>query len=145
MKNCIPALLLLFAITSCTVKGNFDTAKNNIAGSPVTNDTVRIANDSLEYEIIIIDNGFNAWLKSRAQKRGYYSQPYLENKNRMWVTEWNIRSQQPQRYGANMYQMRIDYENNVNYGYEVNYLLYNYLVYFQNVNRQRLGGLVPEF
>jgi predicted aspartyl protease len=29
-------------------------------------DTVRIANDALEYEVIIIDAGFNSWLVSRA-------------------------------------------------------------------------------
>jgi hypothetical protein len=27
-------------------------------------DTVRIANDALEYEVIIIDAGFNSWLVS---------------------------------------------------------------------------------
>ena len=47
------------------------------------------------------------------------------------------------RWG-DMYQMRIDYDQNINYGYEVNYLLYNYLVYFQLSNNQRLGGIVPQ-
>lgn len=107
------------------------------------NDTVRIANDSLEYEVIIIDPGFNSWLASRAKPRGYYGQPYLENKNRFWVQEWNSRVLDPRRWG-DMYQMRIDYDPNINYGYEVNYLLYNYLVYFQLSNNQRLGGIVPQ-
>ena len=107
------------------------------------NDTVRIANDSLEYEVIIIDPGFNSWLASRARPRGYYGQPYLENKNRFWVQEWNSRVLDPRRWG-DMYQMRIDYDPNINYGYEVNYLLYNYLVYFQLSNNQRLGGIVPQ-
>ena len=132
-------------MSSCTTKSNFTKQDKSVGTAQPVSDTVRIANDELEYEIIIIDNGFNAWLQSRAQKRGYYDQAYLENKNRMWVTEWNSRVMQPRKYGATMYEMRIDYQNNIDYGYEVNYLLYNYLVYFQNVNRQRLGGIVPKF
>ena len=108
------------------------------------NDTVRIVNDSLEYEVIIIEPGFNTWLASHARPRGYYAQPYLENKNRFWVTEWNVRANQPARY-RDMYQMRIDYDPKINYGYEVNYLLYNYLVYFQQTTGQKLGGIVPQF
>jgi len=113
-----------------------------VAASP--GDTIRIANDELEYEVIIIDPGFSTWLASRARPKGYYSQAHLEGKNRIWVMEWNSRAMDPQRYGG-MYEMRIDYQNNIDYGYEVNYLIYNYLVYFQQTNRQRLGGIVPEF
>jgi len=109
-----------------------------------SNDTVRIANDSLEYEIIIIDPGFNSWLVSRARPRGYYTQSYFENRNRIWVMEWNNRALNPTRYG-DMYQMQIDYQSRINYGYEVNYLLYNYLVYFQVSNSQKLGGNVPQY
>ena len=36
-----------------------------------------------------------------------------------------------------------NYETNINYGYEVNYMLYNYLVYFQLKNNQKLGGFSP--
>jgi len=130
-------LIIIIGCNSQKTLGTTDTGT-------VTNDTVRIANDSLEYEVIIIDPGFNTWLASRARPRGYYGQPYLENKNRFWVTEWNSRVLDPQRWG-NMYQMRIDYDPKINYGYEVNYLLYNYLVYFQLANNQRLGGIVPQF
>ena len=141
--------LLLFAITvttliSCnTAQNKFpETARSIPTGT--ANDTVRIANDELEYEIIIIDPGFNTWLASRARPRGFYSQQHLESKNRFWVTEWNNRFMQPRRYG-DLYQMQIDYRPGINYGYEVNYMLYNYLVYFQQSNGQRLGGIVPEF
>jgi len=117
--------------------------ENEMAGA-TANDTIRIANDSLEYEVIIIDPGFNTWLASRARPRNYYSLPYLENKNLFWVTEWNIRASNALRYG-DLYQMRIDYSPQIRYGYEVNYLLYNYLVYFQQSNNQRLGGIVPQY
>ncbi|WP_116787256.1 DUF6146 family protein [Flavobacterium psychrotrophum] len=117
--------------------------KSQIAAAHLS-DTVRIANDSLEYEVIIIDAGFNSWLYSRAKPRGYYGEPYLRNKNLFWVTEWNVRANSPLQYGE-LYQLRIDYDPKINYGYEVNYLLYNYLVYFQITNNQRLGGVVPQY
>jgi hypothetical protein len=106
-------------------------------------DTIRIANDSLKYEVIIIDAGFNAWLNSTALPRNYYSQSYLENKNRIYVNEWNRRVLQPMRYNPNLYEMTIDYEPNIDYGYEVNYLIYNYMIYFQNTYKQKLDGYVP--
>lgn len=151
MKTYVLTLAIVFTlIISCkTGLGANDSniirgkAENEVAGT-TANDTVRIANDSLEYEIIIIDPGFNSWLLSRAQPRNYYGQAYLENKNRFWVNEWNIRVNQSQRYG-DMYQMSIDYRSGIDYGYEVNYLLYNYLVYFQITNRQRLGGALPQY
>lgn len=108
------------------------------------NDTVRIANDSIEYEVIIIDPGFNSWLASNARTRGFYSQNYLESRNYPWVMEWNTKARSPRNnYEVNLYQMQIDYESGTNYGYEVNYMLYNYLVYFQIKNNIRLGGFMP--
>ena len=35
------------------------------------------------------------------------------------------------------------YENNINYGYEVNYMLFNYLTYFQLSNNIKLGSFAP--
>jgi hypothetical protein len=106
------------------------------------NDTIRISNEELEYEIIIFDPGFNAWLMSHARPRGYYSQSYLEARNRVWVLEWNTRANLPLQ-NRNLYEMRIDYDSHTNYGYEVNYLLFNYLVYFQQKNNVNLGGFSP--
>jgi hypothetical protein len=99
-------------------------------------DTVRIANDSIEYEIIIIEPGFDSWLAT-AKPRNYFSLVYLENKNRMWVSEWNQRVLD-HRYDRNLYEMRIDYQPHIHYGLEVNYLLYQYFSYFQQRYKQRL-------
>ena len=103
------------------------------------NDTVVIENPDLEYEIIIIEPGFNTWLASTAKPEGYYSQSYLENKNIFYVSEWNNRVNQPQRYNPNLYELPIDYSSTIDYGYEVNYKLYNYFIYFQLNYKQQLG------
>ncbi len=101
---------------------------------------VVIANDSLEYEIIIFDIGFNRFLNTIAQPEGYYSQSYLEARNRVWVTEWNYRARQPSRFNPNLYENIIDYQNTTDYGYEVNYKLFNYFLFAQQKYKMSLGG-----
>lgn len=142
MKNSFYIVVLIVSVlVGCkTSKSGFTETKK-----PATsiNDTVRIANEELEYEVIIIDPGFSTWLNTMALPRGYYSQSYLESKNQLYVSEWNNRVMQPLRYNPNLYEMTINYEPAVNYGYEVNYLIYNYMIYFQNTYKQRLFGHVP--
>lgn len=101
-----------------------------------TSDTVRIANDSIEYEIIIIEPGFNAWLITQPPK-GYYGLNYLETKNRFYVVEYNNRVYSPS-YDRNLYQQEINYDPSISYGLEVNYLLYNYFKYFEITYNQKL-------
>lgn len=142
MRNSIYIVIfVLCLIIGCTTKKS--SKINAISPLATQKDTIRIANDSLKYEVIIIDPGFNAWLNSTALPRNYYSQSYLENKNRIYVNEWNRRVLQPMRYNPNLYEMTIDYEPNIDYGYEVNYLIYNYMIYFQNTYKQKLDGYVP--
>ncbi|MFV8327906.1 DUF6146 family protein [Flavobacterium sp. ZS1P14] len=141
MKNSFYILvIILISLFSCkSSKSTFSKLDKTIPQS----DTVRIANDELQYEVIIIDPGFSTWINSRAYPRGYHSQSYLENKNQIYVSEWNSRVLQPQLYDPNLYEMTINYDSNINYGYEVNYLLYNYFIYFQNTYKQKLFGYVP--
>jgi len=142
MKKCISILIVLLTIIACSTTSQNVTVNNN-SNNKKENDTVRIANDSLEYEVIIIDNGFSFWLNSMALPRNYHSLSFLENKNYQYVTEWNNRALQPNRFSPNLYEMRIDYQPQIHYGYEVNYLIYNYMIYFQNTYKQKLAGYVP--
>ncbi|WP_445452037.1 DUF6146 family protein [Flavobacterium sp. 25HG05S-40] len=142
MKKIALTLILLVAMASCHFDKNI-TTKAKTPDTPKASDVVRIANDSLEYEVLIIDAGFNSWLLGNARPRGFYSETYLENKNQIYVNEWNNRALQPQRFNSDLYEMQINYDPNIHYGYEVNYLIYNYMVYFQIKNRQQLAGFVP--
>lgn len=136
-----PLLVTMVIFWSCTTSKSINTSGEK---RMAVNDTVRISNDSLEYEVIIVDPGFTSWLITQARPRQFYGLDYLENKNRMFVTEWNNRVMQPQRYSPDLYEMRINYDWNIKYGYEVNYMIYNYLVYFQNKYKQRFSGYVPQ-
>lgn len=101
-------------------------------------DSIRIADDD-GYEIIIFEPGFTAWMVGNARPRQYYSKQFLRTRNIVYVTEWNQRVIQPNRYGASLYQQEINFRPNVDYGYEVNYQLYYYFIYFQQKYNQRLG------
>ena len=130
---------------SCGSQKTLITPSNeeNIAFNQIKGDTITIANEESEYEIIIIEPGFNYWLLSVAQPEGFYSQNYLENRNAIWVIEWNQRVLQPQRFDPNLYELTINYDSTIDYGYEVNYKLYNYFIYFQRKYNQRLGTFNP--
>ncbi len=106
-------------------------------------DTVVIGAEESNYEIIIIEPGFLTWLQSIAKPEGYYTQSFLENRNRIYVINWNQRVLDPQRYDPLLYELQIDYRPNIDYGYEVNYKLYNYFIYFQRKYNQRLGPFYP--
>lgn len=143
MKKIIYILLVSIFIFNCNSTKKTVSKKNERLENIKLNDTVKIANDEIEYEIIIIEPGFNFWLASRARQKGYYSQSFLENRNFQYVIEWNQRVSQPQRFDTSLYELRIDYQQGTNYGYEVNYLLYNYFIYFQLTYNQTLGAFVP--
>lgn len=136
MKYFFYILFLGVVIYSCS-----STRDRQMQDTPVAteNDTVRIANDSLEYEIIIIDPGFSYFLNAVAHPEGYYSQSYLENKNKFLVTDYNQRVRQPFRYDPHIYEQEINYDPQIDYGYEVNYKLYNYFVYLSRKYNQKFS------
>ncbi|MDP5231588.1 MAG: DUF6146 family protein [Cellulophaga sp.] len=130
---------------SCTSSKNTiqTTDDEKIAFNQTKGDTITIANEETEYEIIIIEPGFDFWIQSVAQPPGFFSQNYLETRNNIWVIEWNQRVLQPQRHNPNLYELTINYDSFTDYGYDVNYKLYNYFVYFQRKYNQRLGTFYP--
>ncbi|QKX06403.1 hypothetical protein HN014_16290 [Aquimarina sp. TRL1] len=135
MKTILQISLLFIFIYSCS-----STNKGKDMNAPITtdiaSDTIRISNDSLSYEIIIIEPGFNAWLVTQ-RPRGFYSKQFLANRNRQYVIEYNQRVLQPQRFNPNIYEQQINYQSNIDYGYEVNYLLFNYFLFLEQRYRQR--------
>ncbi len=127
-------VILMFACTSSKKAANSD----EIVSTDKTKDTIRIVNEELEYEILIIDIGFNSWLVTQ-RPITYYSQPTLEIKNNLNVIEWNIRVMNPFRYNSMLYEQTIEYRSGIDYGKEVNYMLYMYFKFFQEKYNQRLS------
>lgn len=141
----LPILLLLLILNSCGSQKEVlkisDEEKQVFESG--TEEPVEISDDETEYEIIIIEPGFYTWLQSIARPEGYYSQSFLEGRNQLLVINWNQRVLQPNRFNPNLYELQINYNPQIDYGYEVNYKLYNYFIFFQRRYNQRLGPFLP--
>lgn len=137
MKKIITTLLLALLIIACATTNTTDAAHTDKESKTKSLDTVRIANDSLEYEIIIIEPGFQSWLVTQPP-RGYYIQKVLENRNLFSVQEYNRRVLDSRYNRTNLYEQQIDYQPGIDYGYEVNYLLFNYFEFFEETYNQKL-------
>ena len=96
-------------------------------------DTVSV--DSLEYKLIVLDPGFDAWLATKPSNE-FYSKEYYERRNQLYVNEWNSRYMTLRQ--SNLYETYIDYNPGVDYGLDLNYRLYYYFRYFEETNRVRL-------
>lgn len=132
--------ILLF---SCAVNPTDGVVKK---GDTEKEQPVVIANDSLEYEVIIFDVGYNLYLNTIARPKGYYSQKYMENWNKIFVTNWNNRVLSPNQYDTAIYNNVIDYNFATNYGLDVNYKLFNYFLFAQRKYKMRLDngvGAIP--
>ena len=135
MKLLKQILILLTFSTVILACGSSSLKKVSEKEEPVI-----IENDSLEYQIIIIDIGFNTFLNTIAKPEGFYSQAYLEARNRTWVLAWNNRVRNPSQFDASIYENVIDFQAGINYGYEVNYKLFNYFLFAQQKYKMNLGG-----
>ncbi len=118
----IIAFFLLIAPDVYGQKGNKKVERSKV-------DTLSLVNDSLEYELIIIDPGFESWLAGKPSMN-YLSDSYYRSKNNLYVIEWNNRYLSPHRYGL-IYENYIEYDPRVDYGIELNYKLYYYFKYFE--------------
>ena len=135
--------ILLMPFISCNTPKSAVVSDDEQLQNKKYSDTVTMTSDDGEYQIIIIEPGFYGWLNSIARVRGYYSQSFFETRNLMMVQEYNLRVQQPDRFDPNLYPFRIEYYPGIDYGYELNYQLYNYFVYFQLHYNQRLTPIEP--
>ncbi|OBX24169.1 MULTISPECIES: DUF6146 family protein [Bizionia] len=142
MKSLCSILITLCLFASCKTPETV----GNVSETAITEtqDTIKLVNEELEYEVIIIEAGFDSWMARRAKPRSFYTQSFLEAKNIQYVTEWNNRVVSS-RYNNNLYGMSINYQQGTDYGLELNYLLYHYFVFFQEKYKQKLSSHNPQF
>lgn len=84
--------------------------------------------DSTEYQLLIIDPGFESWLATQ-QSVSFHSNQYYRLWNLRYVNEWNnlYRSGRYPQY----VESYVDYDPNADYDVELNYKLYWYFRYFE--------------
>ena len=136
MRDVLIILMFVGIISSCESNKSVSNSESEAVGQEVA-DTIRIENKELEYEIIILEVGFESWLATQ-RPRWYYTQSVLENRNKYFVLEWNRRAGFPGQYDPMLYNQPINYQMHIDYGKEVNYLLYMYFEFFQERYKQRL-------
>ena len=124
-------LFMLLIISSC---GNFNNTSNEDKVEYSTLTLEGISDDSLEYNIIIDDIGYDSFLIMQ-KPMNFYSQRYYENWNRYYVSDWNIKVGTANYHSTkyqNVFDMYIDYDPTVDYGMMVNYKLYYYFRFVEN-------------
>jgi hypothetical protein len=87
-------------------------------------------NDSIEYELIVLDPEFDFWFRAVQKGEWYYSQSYLENWNRQLVSQWNSQVGQRSRRGC-IPEIYIHYDSNIDYGKTLNHKLFYYFRFVQ--------------
>lgn len=85
--------------------------------------------DSLQYELIILDAGFDTWFLTHSKPVWFYSQEWYENWNRQYVTAWNHHTTDSR--SRRFFETYIDYRPMVNYGLDLNYKLFYYFQYVE--------------
>ncbi|MDY0199285.1 MAG: DUF6146 family protein [Tenuifilaceae bacterium] len=126
----IGLIILSLLIFSCASQREM---ANNSSGRLALKDTSQVK-DSLEYDLIIFDQGFDYWLSSRSFQKNQYSNSYLQSMNNLYVIEWNRRYSM----GDHKIESYIDYSPFNEYDFELNYKLYMYFKYFEESNRIKL-------
>ncbi|WP_163716345.1 DUF6146 family protein [Mangrovibacterium lignilyticum] len=113
--------IVILTIIACTSKKELTIQENE----EINNE------DSVSYELIVLDPGFESWFLSRSKPANFHSQAYYESWNQRYVNAWNY-----QRMGYRYSQLiygNIDYDFNTNYGLELNHKLFYYFIYVENV------------
>lgn len=95
--------------------------------SLVTIEEADQASDSTEYELIVLEPGFDSWFVTNRKPIWYYEESFYKNFNKLYTNEWNnrVRSFQYDR----PYDEFIDYSVSIHYGIEVEHKLYWYFKY----------------
>lgn len=144
MKNLIRFCLILLVILSCKTNDVVNESSSITDEISETKDTIRLVNDEIEYEVIIIEAGFDAWMARRAKPKSFYSKTFLESKNIQYVTAWNSRVVSS-KYDRSLYELQINYSQGIDYGFDVNYTLYHFFVFFEERYKQNLTSHNPRF
>ena len=126
MKNLLISIFTILIFGACSSYSSFNestTAKNkNVV------DKTSIAKDTCEYELVILDIGFETWFATHNMLAAAHSNQYYKNWNQRYVSEWNRLHLQGHPYFENL----IDFRPTEDYGFDINYKLYHYFLFVED-------------
>ena len=91
--------------------------------------------DSIQYELVIMDPGFEPWFETHRKPEWYYSVDYLRQWNIQYVSAWNYNFRNRQfhlNHPDNPFDQEIDYSPRIDYGLTLNWKLYHYFLYIED-------------
>lgn len=92
-----------------------------------------------EYELRIYDEGFRKWFGRNARPINSYKPEYYEQMNDQYAAIWNQKAANKQLSLINSpVHTPISYDPSIDYGLEIDYLLFNYFRYVE----YRYGRLI---
>ncbi len=112
--------IFLILIAACASQQNIQIKATN------TVDT----EDSVSYELIVLDPGFESWFLTYSKPSWYHSQQYYETWNEQYVNAWNYNS--IWHRNARLLDGQIDYNPQIDYGLDINHKLFYYFQYVEN-------------
>jgi hypothetical protein len=123
MKQILFCLGIILFIVACSTQKGVIKVKSN--------DEESVVEDSLEYDLETFDGKFESWYVMHKSPALYRSQQYYENWNRQYVSAWNYNATGGRR--NSFFEPIVGYENNVDYGFELNHELFYYFQYVEHV------------
>lgn len=85
---------------------------------------IDIAQNEEEYELIVLDPGFETWFITTWSPAKDRSKEYYALWNQHYVTEWNYKAACP--HSSNFFDIMIHYDPTLDYGMEIERKLYYY-------------------
>jgi uncharacterized protein YcfL len=86
-------------------------------------------NDSLQYELVVDEPGYDSWVATNSKPDWYHEKEYYRNWNILYITEFNYRVIQS-NFG-HPFDERINYDPQTDYGLQLEYRLYWYFKYIE--------------
>ncbi len=127
MKTLHPlSLVLFFAITALVLNSS------SLKALPDTLLTEAGINnkDTLSFELLIFDPGFEPWFRAVSKPETHYSKQYLESWNIRLVNQWNALINRPLSSACSP-QSYIHYDMANDYGISLNHTLFYYFRFMQ--------------
>ncbi|MPQ46289.1 hypothetical protein GCQ56_04645 [Marinifilum sp. N1E240] len=123
MKNLILILFISLIIGACSSYSSLNKSETQKVETAEA-----IIKDSTEYELLILDIGFESWFATRNTSSTAHSNSYYRNWNQQYISEWNRLHTQGHPYFENY----IDYSPFEKYGFDINYKLYHYFLFVED-------------
>lgn len=129
-KNLIPVLALAIAASACS---SLNSSSGSSGAVRYGENMILDRGEDEEYEIQIFDSGFDRWFATHSRPVDFYSPQHYEAMNRRYVIAWNEKVSTHAFRANTPFEARINYDPTIDYGLEVNYTLYYYFKYIEDV------------